>query len=168
MIGVPFELAHDSNNPIDLIEELAEAKGWAFKRLDDCAIDITLPGQKTSFDVCLEWQDEFSALLMACSLPFEIPAESRDMAVQALERINQNLWLGHFDLSNHGKSPTFRHTMLLRMIPVGIAIDLVADLFDLAIAECNRFYSTFKLAEAGDARLHDDLSAAVFETVGEA
>lgn len=168
MIGVPFELTHDDNNPIDMVEELAEAKDWVFTRLDDTGINITLPGQKAQFEVSMEWQEEFSALLIACSLPLEIKPAHLEMAAQALEQINQNMWLGHFDLSNKGKHPTFRHTLLLRMIPTGIAVDLIADVFDIAIAECNRFYTTFQLAQAGDVRLHDDLNAAVFETIGEA
>jgi hypothetical protein len=168
MMGVPFELSHDNNNPVDMVEELAETKGWEFSRHDDCSIDLSLPGQKAKLSVGIEWQDEFSSLLIACSLPIEIAAANYEMAVQAIEKINQNLWLGHFDLSNQNKFPTFRHTLLLRMIPTGIAIDLIADVFDIAIAECNRFYTTFQLAQAGDVRLHDDLSAAVFETIGEA
>jgi hypothetical protein len=168
MMGVPFEVAQDNNNPIDMVEELAETKGWEYVRHDDCLIDLALPGQKTKFSVSVEWQDEFSALLIACSLATEISASNYEMAVHALEKINQNLWLGHFDLSNQNRFPTFRHTLLLRMVPAGIAIDLIADVFDIAIAECNRFYTTFQLAQAGDVRLHDDLHAAVFETIGEA
>jgi hypothetical protein len=168
MIRAHLQIANDDNNPIDMVEELAEAKGWTFSRHDDCTINIALPGQKATYDVSLEWQEEFSALLIACTIPLEISAANREMAVQALEKINQNLWLGHFDLSNQDKFPAFRHTLLLRMIHVGLAIDLVADIFDIAQAECNRFYTTFQLAQAGDIRLHDDLSAAIFETIGEA
>jgi hypothetical protein len=166
--SLPFELSYNDNNPIDMVEELSEAKGWVFSRYDDTAINITLPGQKTKLDLSMEWQEEFSALLIACSVPLEITGKNYEMAAQALEKINQNLWLGHFDLSNKGKYPTFRHTLLLRMIPAGIAVDIIADIFEIAMAECNRFYTTFQLAEAGDVRLHDDLNAAVFETVGEA
>lgn len=168
MIGSPFELPHDDSNPLDMVEELAESKGWAFTRHDDGLLDITLPGQKAKYVVSMEWQDEFSSLLMGCSLPLEISAGNYEMAVQALEKINQNLWLGHFDLSNQHKFPTFRHTLLLRMVPIMTSVDLVADVLDIAVAECNRFYTTFQLAQAGDVRLHDDLHAAVFETVGEA
>ena len=168
MIGVPFELSCGDNNPLDMVEELAEAKGWVFSRYDDTTINLTLPGQKTKLDVGMEWQEEFSALLIACSIPLEISGKNHEMAVHSLEKINQNLWLGHFDLSNKDRYPTFRHTLLLRMIPSGIAVDLVADIFEIALAECNRFYTTFLLAKEGDIRLHDDLDAAVFETIGEA
>ena len=91
-----------------------------------------------------------------------------ESAARTLEHINQNLWLGHFDLSNKSTYPTFRHTMLFRMIPSGIAVDIVQDLIEIAIAECNRFYSTFQMLQKGDVGLQDNLHAATFETVGEA
>ena len=168
MISVPYELANDDGNPINMVEYLIESKGWKFSRHDDETISIILPGQKASFDVSMEWQEEFSALLFACSIPLEIADANYDMAAKALEQINQHLWLGHFDLSEKNKAPIFRHTLLLRMIPAGIAVDIISDVFDIAVAECNRFYTTFQLAQAGDIRLHDDLKAAVFETIGEA
>jgi hypothetical protein len=168
MISVPFELANDNQNPLDLVEELAEHKGWTFTRIDDEGMNMVITGQKAKYDVAMEWQEEFSSLLIACSLPLPIDAAHYEMTVQALEKINKNIWLGHFDLSNQDKFPTFRHTLLLRMIPAAIAVELIEDVFDIVIAECNRFYSTFERAKEGDIRLHDDLTAAVFETVGEA
>ena len=63
---------------------------------------------------------------------------------------------------------TYRYTLLCRMIPPGVAVDIVADVLDIAIAECNRFFSTFQLVQVGDAGLQENIHAAVFETVGEA
>ncbi len=168
MIGAPYELMAESNNPLDLVEELVEARGWTFERTDDEFIMIDLPGLKAKYEVCMEWQEEFSSLLFACSLPIEIQPAQYEMAVKTIEQINQNLWLGHFDLSNKGKFPTMRHTFLFRMIPTGLAVDIVNDVLELAIAECNRFYTTFQMIQAGDVGLQDNLHAAVFETVGEA
>jgi hypothetical protein len=169
MIGAPFELSHDDNNPLDMVEELAESKGWKFTRTTDDFMVMSLPGERGPLEIWLEWQDEFSALLFNCTMvSVEISANQHEMAARALEQINQNLWLGHFDLSTKGLQPTFRHTMLLRMIPSGIAIDIVHDVIEIAQAECNRFHSTFQLVQAGDVRLQENLSAAVFETIGEA
>lgn len=163
----PYE-ANEDNNPLDMIEEVVQARGWKFERGDNDYLTVEMPGQKFTYDICMEWQEEFSSLLFACSIPVEISTQHLESAARTLEQINQNLWLGHFDLSNQGKFPTFRHTFLLRMIPTGLAVDIVNDVFDLAIAECNRFATTFQLVQAGDVRLQDNISAAVFETVGEA
>jgi hypothetical protein len=168
MIGTPFELAHDDNNPLDMIEDLSESKGWTFSRTDDEFLVVTVPGQKAKYEICMEWQEEFSALLFACSMPVEIAPEHYDIAARTLEQVNQNIWLGHFDMSNKNTYPTFRHTILFRMIPTGIAVDIVQDIVEIAVAECNRFYTTFQLVQAGDTRLQDNLHAAIFETMGEA
>lgn len=167
-MGAPYELTSNDNNPLDMIEEVVQARGWTFERSDNDFMYVDLPGLKESYEVCLEWQEEFSSLLLACSIPVEIDAAHYEMAVKTMEQINQNLWLGHFDLSNKGKFPTLRHTFLFRMIPTGLAVDIVSDVLELAIAECNRFYTTFQMIQAGDVGLQDNLHAAVFETVGEA
>lgn len=168
MISAPYEITTDDNNPLDMVEELVEARQWQFVREDDDFMIITVPGLKDSYEICLEWQDEFSSVLFACSIPLEIGEKHYESATRTIEKINQNLWLGHFDLSNKGVHPTFRHTLLFRMIPSGIAVDIVNDVIELAIAECNRFYTTFQMIQAGDVQLQDNLNAAVFETVGEA
>lgn len=169
MIGSPFELAHDDNNPLDMVEELAQSKGWKMTRTTDDFIVMTLPSDRGPLEIWLEWQDEFSALLFSCTMvSVEISDNHHETAARALEQINQNLWLGHFDLSTKGTHPTFRHTLLLRMIPAGIALDIIHDTIEIAQAECSRFHTTFQLVQAGDVRLHDNLTAAIFETIGEA
>lgn len=169
MMSVPFEMQHEDGDVLDLVEDLAEARKWTCVREDDTFLTLTVPGiDGISYDICMEWQDEFASLLFACSLPMAIDDQNYEAAARTLEQINQNLWLGHFDLSNHKKYPTFRYTFLFRLIPSHIAVDMIADVVDVAVAECNRFHSTFQMLQAGDVRLQDNLSAAVFETVGEA
>jgi hypothetical protein len=169
-MNVPFDLQpHDDSDLLDLVEDLAENRQWKCVREDDSFLTLTVPGQNgINYDICMEWQDEFASLLFACSLPLEITEGLYESAARTLEQINQNLWLGHFDLSNKNKYPTFRYTFIFRLIPSGIAAEMIADVVDVAVAECNRFYSTFQMLQAGDVRLQENLSAAVFETVGEA
>ncbi len=170
MMSVPFDLhQHDDSDLLDLIQELAESRKWKCVREDQTFMTLTVAGQNgINYDICMEWQDEFASLLFACSLPLEITEKNYEAAARTLEQINQNLWLGHFDLSNKNKYPTFRYTFLFRLIPGSIGVDMVADVVDVAVAECNRFNSTFQMLQSGDVRLQDNLSAAVFETVGEA
>jgi hypothetical protein len=169
MISAPFDLATDDDaNPLDLVEDFFESKGWTITRSEDDLMVATVPGAKAKYEISMEWQEEFSALLFACTMPVEIGLNQIEAAARTLEQVNQNLWLGHFDLSAKNKHPTFRHTFLFRMIPSGLAVDIVQDVVEIAMAECNRFYSTFLLVQAGDIRLADNLHAATFETIGEA
>lgn len=168
MTSSPFEAAHDTSNPLDMVEDFVAGKGWACARHDDDLMTVVVQGQKEPLEICMEWQDEFSALLFACSVPLEIKEEQYDIAARALEHINQNMWMGHFDLSNKGKFPTFRYTLLCRLIPASVAVEIVADILEIALSECHRFHGTFQLIHTGDARLQDNLQAAIFDTVGEA
>ncbi len=159
---------NDEGSPLDMIQDLAEAKGWVFERRDPDMLALKMPGKAHTYEAWLEWQEEFSAVLFSCTLPLDIKDEYFEAAARTLEQVNQNLWLGHFDLSAKGNVPTFRHTILLRMVPANVGFDLVQDLLDLAAAECDRFIGTFELLASGDIRLEESLTATVFETVGEA
>ena len=168
MFSTALEGLHDDQNPLEIVEDLAKLEGWTCTRHDDDLITLRVKGQKAEYEVNMEWQDEFAALLFACSLPLEIAEKNMDIAARAVEQINQNLWMGHFDLSNQNKYPTFRYTLLSRMMPGGLSQEMIHDVFDIAVAECNRFYTTFQLVQAGDVGLQDNLHAAVYETMGEA
>jgi hypothetical protein len=164
----PYEIPQEDSSPIEMIAEMAQSKGWKVVRAEADYLVLSVKGIKTDLEMCLEWQEEFSALLMGCSIPVEIRDEHYETAAQTLEQINDSLWMGHFDLSNKGLFPTFRHTLLCRMVPFAVVLDLAADAIDIAVAECNRFHTTFQLLQAGDVQLQDNITAMVFETVGEA
>lgn len=171
MISSPFDYAPDigDNNPLEMVEELCDSKEWKYTRVDNDLLTLTIPGHKgVRYELCLEWQEEFSAVLFSCCIPLEIKDEQYEGACATIQEINENLWMGHFDLSHKGVFPTYRQTLLFRMIPSGIAVDIVQDTIEIAVAECDRFYTTFQLIQAGDTRLRENLSAAIFETVGEA
>src|SRR4051812_14157568 len=114
MMNSPFDLPNDDSNPLDMVEEFAAGKSWKAVRHDDDLLTVMVKGLKGEYEICMEWQDEFSSLLFACSIPLEITEANYEIAIRALEQINQNLWMGHFDLSNKGTFPTFRYTLLCR------------------------------------------------------
>ncbi len=169
MIGSQFELPQEENNPISAFEEIVNEQNWPIDpRSGENSLTFTVKGKVASYTIHMEWQEEFAALLFACVIEMDVNEKHKAHAAEVLAQLNENLWLGHFDLSTDGILPTFRHTMLLRGIPAQISAELMADLTDLATAECDRFHSTFKMLGSGDIRTRDTLSAAVFETIGEA
>ena len=168
MIGMPFEMSGEDQNPLDLIEDLADNKGRAFTRHDDNVLTLTIKGQVAIYDLELEWQEEFASVITSCWMNLPVREEHQAAAAQTLQNVNENLWLGHFDFSTEGYKPTFRHTLMLRLVPVTVSAEMLSDLIDLALAECDRFHTTFKMLSIGDIRMQDALNAAIFETIGEA
>ena len=56
---------------------------------------------------------------------------------------NEKLWLGHFDLWSDEGLPVFRHAVLFRD-GTGASGELIEDLVDIAVSECERFYPAFQ------------------------
>ena len=80
---------------------------------------------------------------------------------------NEKLWLGHFDLWSEEGLPVFRHAVLFRE---GIAAnaELIEDLVDIAVSECERFYPAFQFVIWGGKDPAEAITAALLETEGEA
>jgi hypothetical protein len=81
--------------------------------------------------------------------------------------INENLWLGHFDLWNEDGSVVFRHSIPMigrGELTVGEVHALVAASMDAA----DRFYPAFDFLLRCGQTAEDSLKIALFETIGEA
>ncbi len=82
----------------------------------------------------------------------------------ALMNINENLWMGHFDIPKDTRTPSFRHTCLLR----GVAgIEHFEDLVDIAMAQCERYFAAFSLLANTEIANDQNLSLALMDTAGE-
>ena len=168
MTNSPFEFAYNDSNPLDLLEELARSRHWLSERVNENIIYMQAAGKNSQYTLQLEWDDEFNALQLSAPLDMELQSDYLAAAAEIFLKINDSLWVGHFDLSGEKNKPTFRHTMLLHTVPSPIAVEMVADLAEIAVTECDRFYMTFKMLAAGDIRSQEAFSVAMFRTMGEA
>ena len=154
-------------DPIDLIEQIASARGWSFDRRGDGDAAVEIVGGWTDYRLFFSWLDDLCALHFACG--FELrPAPGRRAAVNdLLARVNEKLAVGHFDLWSDEGLLVFRQTILFR----GIACASVAqfeDLFEIAVSECERFYPAFHHVVWGGKDAAEAVSAAMIDTAGEA
>ena len=169
MFSVAVDHMFETDNPIDFAQDIACSQNWQCIRTSDHTISISIQVEDKNYNVKLEWQEECSALLFSASLAVKIENMHYETALGTIEQINQNLWMGHFDFSGAEGNPTYRYTLLCRTNDGNNALkETIHDLFNIALSECNRFYTTFEMIRDGDIRLHDNLQAIVFETLGEA
>ena len=81
--------------------------------------------------------------------------------------VNERLWVGHFDVFSEEALPTFRHALLLGGI--GHPTDeQLADLLEITISECERFYPAFQYVIWGGKSAAEAVQAAIIDPVGEA
>lgn len=154
-------------NPLDLIEELVVANDWPFQRSADDEILVEIGGRWTDYRLFFVWQEEASALQFCCRLDAKVPPKARRAINDLLARVNERLWLGHFDVSAEEESIMFRHAILLRGV-AGVSPEQVEDLVELALVECERFYPAFQLVIWGGKGAEEAITAAILDPVGEA
>ncbi len=154
-------------NPIDVLEELVGANDWSFTRYGDCELMLEVCGRWTGYQMYFLWQHDMGALFFSCQLDLRVPAAKRPEVNELLVTVNEDLWIGHFDLVSDGASPMYRHTMPLRGA-AGVSVEQLEDLIDAAVVECERFYPALHLVVWGGRTIADALVVARMDTVGRA
>ena len=104
---------------------------------------------------------------LSCALEMKVPANKRGQIYALLAMANEKLWIGHFDLWSEENLPVFRHALMLRE-GIGVSSELLEDLVDVAVTECERFYPAFQFVIWGGKPATEALAAAMLETEGEA
>ena len=154
-------------NPIDVLEELVGANDWSFSRHSDSELMFEVAGHWSGYQMYFLWQHDMSALFFSCQLELRVPETKRAQVFELLATVNENLWIGHFDLVAEGAAPVYRHTVPLRGAP-GASAEQLEDLIDAAVVECERFYPALQLVVWGGRSIADALTVARMDTIGRA
>ncbi len=156
-----------ATNPLDLVEDLVAANEWTFDRQGEDELAVQVRGQWCDLHMWFAWRIETRSLFFTCALDMRVPEGHRGVVYPLLAKINERLWLGHFELWSEEGWPTFRHTLITsRESPLGLR--LVEELVDAARAECDRFYPAFQFVIWGGKSAEEAIAAALIEPVGEA
>jgi hypothetical protein len=83
--------------------------------------------------------------------------------------INEQLWIGHFEMWASSGVLLFRHAVLLdgSADPL-MTLDQAETVVEAAIDECERFYPVFQFVLWADKTPQEAIAAALIETQGEA
>lgn len=161
------EITETSANPLDIVERLALTNDWPFHRQNDEELGAEISGQWCHYKLWFSWHPELGVLQISCALDMKAPAKKREKLYALLAMCNEKLWVGHFDLWSEESLPVFRHALLFRE-GSGATIELLEDLIDIAVSECERFYPAFQFVFWGGKDPQEAIVAAMLETEGEA
>ncbi len=161
------EFERDETAPLEMLAALFNARGWGFEVASDEEIAAEFKGSWTSYQIRAIWREEDNALQLLVMPDVNVPSDKRDDIYKALGLINEQLWLGHFDLWSSNGILLFRHGSLLP--PSGmLGVDQAQTIIDVALDECERFYPVFQFIIWGGKSPEDALASALIETHGEA
>ncbi|WP_439814269.1 YbjN domain-containing protein [Zavarzinia sp. CC-PAN008] len=153
-------------NPLEMIEQIVAAHDWPYDRSSEEDLSVCVAGTWCEYQLNFSWRDDHQALQLSCALDTKVAEPRRNDIYGLLGLINEQLWLGHFCLWAQEGVLMFRYGLLSGMD--GIGPEQCEEMIDVAISECERFYTAFQFVLWGGKNPKDALAAALFETVGEA
>src|SRR5204863_380795 len=98
---------------LDAVERIAVSHEWSFERTGDDEITILVRGKWTDYPVSYTWMTEIEALHVACAFEFKVPDRRHVEMLQLLSMINEQLWIGHFDLWVQDGIVMYRNALVL-------------------------------------------------------
>jgi len=155
------------NNPLAVVEDVAADNNWAFERSGDDEVTIVSKGEWTDYQLSFTWMGEIEALHLACAFDMKIPASRRGEVQRLIAAINEQLWIGHFDIWTHTGMIMHRQALVL---PGGITASTAQceSMLAGAIHACERYYPALQFVVWAGKSAQEAMSAAMFDTEGEA
>ncbi len=154
-------------NPLDVVERVAAGNGWSFERAGDDEITILVTGKWTDYQVSYTWMLDIEALHLACAFEFKVPEHCRSEVQQLIALINEQMWVGHFDLWIQDGLVMYRHALVLAGGVEASGRQCEA-LLSTALDACERYFPAFQFVVWAGKTAREALDAAMFETAGEA
>jgi hypothetical protein len=161
-----FDTLHrDAPNPLDNIEDILTANDWAFNRMADNELSVTLSGKYCTYHLFFIWQADMTALQINVQYELSIHPLNLGKAGSTLMTINENTWMGHFEIANDTCIPAYRYTTLLNPENKQ-SYEQLENIVDIALAQCETNYAAFSLLTAENAANDETLPLALMQTQG--
>jgi hypothetical protein len=154
-------------NPLDVVERVAATNGWSFERASDEEITILVTGKWSDYQVSYTWMFDLEALHLACAFELKVPERCRPEVQQLISLINEQMWIGHFDLWPQDGLVMYRHALVLAGGVKASGRQCEA-LLGTALDACERYFPAFQFVVWAGKSAREALDAAMFETQGRA
>jgi hypothetical protein len=155
------------NHPLAVVEDIAASNNWPFERSGEDELTIVSKGQWTDYQISFTWMGEIEALHLACAFDMKIPPARRGEVQKLVALVNEQLWVGHFDLWTHTGMIMHRQALVL---PNGMSASTAQceAMLSNAILACERYYPALNFVVWAGKTPQEAMAAAMFDVEGEA
>ncbi len=157
----------DDAAPIDMLCAYFDAHGWSHEHVSDDEIVANTQGSWASYEVRAVWRAEDQVLQLLVFPDIRVLEDKRGAIYETIGLINEQLWLGHFELWSSSGILLFRHGLLIGE-GEGLSLEAAETVVESAIDECERFYPVFQFVLWGGKTPSDAIASSLIETRGEA
>lgn len=155
--------------PIDTLESWFSANGWSNERIGDEEIVAATQGSWGQYELRGVWREDDRVLQFLAFPDIKVTQQQYPAIYETIGLINEQMWLGHFELWSANGSLVFRHAALLEGDDdASLSADQADALIDAAAGELDRFYPVFQFVLWGGKSPAEAIAAAMVETHGEA
>lgn len=157
----------DDLAPVEMLAQLFDARGWPCEFVNDDELCGEIQGSWATYQLRCIWRPEDHVLQLLCLPEIRVPDAKRKSAYELLALVNEQLWLGHFDIWSNGGVLLYRHGLMLGTDGL-LSLPMAQLSVENAVSECDRFYPAFQFVLWGDKRPKEALEAALVDAAGEA
>ncbi|MCF6343705.1 MAG: YbjN domain-containing protein [Devosiaceae bacterium] len=154
-------------HPVDIIEHIALINDWDFERQDADEILISVKGSWSDYQVSFTWMHGLESLHIVSSFDLKVPPKRLDELKQLIMQINEQLWIGHFDLWQKEGAILFRNSHLLSG-GAEVSVAQCEALLRSSTDACDLYYQAFQFVVWAGKNSKEAMAAMMFETQGEA
>jgi hypothetical protein len=159
--------AEDEAAPVDMLASLFAARGWPCDMVSDDEMTGEVQGSWANYQLRAIWRAEDGVLQFLCLPDIRVPDDKRGGVYELLALVNEQLWVGHFDIWSNGNVLLYRHGLLLGDEGL-LSLAQAQVAVEAAIEECDRFYPAFQFILWGDKTPEEALAASLVDAAGEA
>ena len=153
-------------NPVDLMERTAHTHDWGCERTSDDELTLIVAGTWADYHLSLNWRDDLESLHLACAFDFKVPDNRLSEIYRLIAQINEQLWLGHFDLWTQEGLIMYRQGLMLNG---AVATPQQCEaLLKSALEACERYYQAFQFVVWAGKESREALVSTMFQTEGQA
>ena len=153
-------------NPVDMVEQIATIRDWAFERSTTDELTLSVAGSWCDYHISLNWREVLEALHLACAFDFRATNARLPEVYRLMASINEQLWLGHFDLWRQDGMLLYRNGLLLAGAKTHAG--QCEGLLTAALEACERYYQSFQFVLWAGKSADEALAATMLETRGTA
>ncbi len=152
---------------LDVVERVATDSGWSYERINEDEITLLVGGTWSDYQVSITWMPNIEALHLACAFDLKVADRRRSEIEDLIARINEQLWVGHFDLWIDDGLVMYRNAHVLAG-GNAVAPAQCEALLGNALDACERYYQAFQFVMWAGKTAREAIDAAMFETSGQA
>ncbi|XBQ15054.1 MAG: YbjN domain-containing protein [Oceanicaulis sp.] len=153
-------------DPLESVEQAVIGEQYPYER-DELELHLAAPGAWRDHQIWFAYRPELDVIHVCASLELKAPDNRFKDVCELVARLNERLWLGHFDVWADDGSIIFRHALTLPEAE-GVSVSQAAALIAAAKEAGERLYPAFHYLLWSGKSAAEAVSAAMFDTVGEA